>query len=247
MVRSRVINVVCLGACLIVGGCEQKNVKGDGKHDMVAARQNVGGQLVSTTDSVRLPVIFPSDTAENYTLLLGAFGPNFGGSESAGIGTGILQAFDPSDTEVASFELQSGWAYAVRPPRFPIIRTPRKRGGVRASTATDSVQVIAFADMNCERIIFLGAYTRGALDTSTKLAVDCTDLATGSVTTVELMPNEYTEITFDPGTLKWNQMVKGAKPITDPGCSAAVRNLVKHVRNRAANRGVTWSSTANVP
>lgn len=246
MVRSRVVNLLCLGACLFVGGCERKDVKGKG-HLLADAQQNVGGEVVTTTDSVRLPILVPSDPTQDYMVLLGAYGPNFGGTESAATATGIVQAFDPSANQVASFELQSGWAYVVRPPRFPIIRTPRKRGGVRASSTCDSVQVIAFADANCERIIFLGAYTRGALDAATKLEVDCTDLMTGAVTTVELMPNEYSEITFSPGTLKWNPMVKGAKPITDGGCPAEVRNLVKHVRTRAANRGVTWSSNANIP
>jgi hypothetical protein len=207
------------------------------------------GEAVSTTLDEYLRVARVNEKGGDYWVLVGAFGPSLGGTEGASVGAGLVESFDsPTGNEVASFELQSGWAYVVRPPRFPIVRTPRKRGGVRASVTTSTVQVLAYADGQYERIIFLGAFKAdGTPDTACKLSVEMNSPGAPPPAPVEIEVGQYTEMRLDPVTLLWSGISVGAKPITDAGCPQSVRDLVKYVRLRAANRGMAWNNGLNVP
>jgi hypothetical protein len=52
-------------------------------------------------------------------------------------------------------EVKNGWVYFVRPPRFPIGKTPRQRGGVRASGAVVETHFVLAAEATVERIFFV--------------------------------------------------------------------------------------------
>lgn len=69
-------------------------------------------------------------------------------------------------------EVKNGWLYFVLPPRFPIGKTPRQRGGVRASGIVVETHVVLAADAGAERIFFVKGCDAGGSDISCPFVVE---------------------------------------------------------------------------
>jgi hypothetical protein len=247
MTSSRWIVAAGVTLALSTAGCINM---GDHRAPPDQFLKRADGSSVTTTLDEFVRIVRAGEKYDSYAVLVGAYGPSFpGGTFGASVGRAVFDAHD-SPTGVASFQLNSGWAYVIRPPRWPIVRTPRQRGGVTINSATDAVtlHVLAYADGLTERIVLLGAFDANNNPVQTvNFTVDANPPHTSVPPLQNLAVGEYAEVTLDPATLDWSDIKKGPHPVTSPQSPQELRDLVKYVRLRAANAGMAWNTGLNIP
>lgn len=239
--RTLALVSCCLAlALLALSGC-QSGRPGPG-HDTDQSIKRAPGQTITTLLDRSAQVERADSPGCDYPTLLGAYG-----KEGAREGKALYDAFDTGKSP-ANIELQSGWIYIVRPPAWPIVRTPRIRGGTPLGTIAGaaSIHLVAYADGNVERIFFLGAFDAAGNPVNTSLHVE----ADGAQSTgaVDLSIGQYAEVTLSPtATPAWGTVTIGAHPFTDPACPQEIRDFIRYVRQRALNSALPWNNGLAIP
>jgi hypothetical protein len=217
----------------------------------------IDSQVLSTSGVLRLDVALRNN--DNLMLLIGAnrssdpptmpvpekrpVSPAKNGSagmkgEPAAKVTFISANADPS---AGAPVVEQGWLYAVRPPAWPLIRTPAIRGGVPLSAEwKGSAQVAAAVSGDIERIFFLGAFNTDGTErpATTRLVVDDYPDHPSNPPEVELAVGDYAEARLVGDTL---QIVRAPLPITDPNCPQEIKDLINQMRQYAIENGLPWN------
>lgn len=234
---SCIVGGVCV--CLTVGmiGCPQNFNNGS----KAASDQRVvksAGEVITTDLDQFVEVVRTKGKDKNYSVLVGAFGTQLNGTFGASVGQALVDSNDASSGEAASVEINSGWAYIISPPRWPLVRTPRVRGGVRADAGggATTVYVAAYTDGQYDRIFFLGAFNAaGQPATACVLTVESIAPYSPTPTSVPLTVGQYAEIELNTGTLTWSNIRTESLP------NSEVAGLLGYVRLRAANHEMNWN------
>jgi hypothetical protein len=90
-------------------------------------------------------------------------------------------------------QVMAGWAYAVRPPAWPIGNTPGQRGGVQLATVAPLVHVVLVAEPTVERIFFLGGRNEAGKSVACTLTVEAIETGGSMPPAVNVTEGWYVE------------------------------------------------------
>ena len=141
--------------------------------------------------------------------------------------------------------VQSGFLYIVRPPTWPMIRTPATRGG---PTVTEVWNGRAYAgasvDGGVQRIFFLGAFnTDGTIREGARMKVEDFPAHASNPDPVFIEVGQYVEARLVGQTL---EIVVPDHRVTDPSCPADVRDLLIQMRQFAEQHGLPWNPAMGI-
>lgn len=117
-------------------------------------------------------------------------------ASSGGVGSGQPQ--------LGEKEVQKGWAFAIRPPRWPVARTPRQRGGVRVAGTATETHVVLCAEDSAERIFFVRARDGEGKDVACQFVVEAVPRVGSTPAEVVIGPGAYVERRLDPTGAGWS-------------------------------------------
>lgn len=101
--------------------------------------------------------------------------------------------------------ITTGWIYIVRPPAWPMVRTPSTRGGVPSASTVPSIHIIAVVQPGVERIFFLGGRDASGASVPCTLRVESLDTP---LQQVDLDEGSYAERRADPLSSQPGQLTK---------------------------------------
>jgi hypothetical protein len=136
----------------------------------------------------------------------GQTGHHVSASSSSGTASGIPMSPAPA-------EVKNGWAYIIRPPRFPIGKTPRQRGGVRIGGTASEAHFVLCAEPNAERIFFLHARDTKGNAATCDFVVEGVPREGSAPPEVTIAPGWFVERRLDPTSAGWSALT--ARRIAD--------------------------------
>jgi hypothetical protein len=142
--------------------------------------------------------------------------------------------------------ISSGFIYIVRPPAWPVVRTPSTRGGPPVSDSWDGLAYVGAAvEGGVQRIFFLGAFdAHGDAIAGARIKVDDFPIHPSNPADVFLTVGQYAEATLSGSTL---QIVVGEHPVTSSSCPAEVRSLLIQMRQHAEENDLPWNPAMDIP
>lgn len=243
--RSRVLACGCASVVALIGCQKQPSPVGTPNVDQRVTVESAPTVVTTTQDVVARSSRTNPDQSGDYTVLVGAYRAA-GARGETGVATAVFDQSDSADRnagELASFQLQRGWAYVIaHPPRWPIVRTPRVRGGVPVAGSVD-VYVLAYVDDVCERIVYIGASGAGA----PPLTVDVNQMGAPSGASFTINPTYYAERKLDLSTGTWGPLTPGAFPVNDVNSPQELRDLIRHVQAGTAAHSLAWPAGLVIP
>ena len=142
--------------------------------------------------------------------------------------------------------VQQGWIYVIRPPAWPVARTPGTRGGTPAADVWDgAVQLIAQVDGDVQRFIFVGALDANnkPISAGCRLTVEDDPNHPSNPPAVVLNVGQYSEARMVGGTLQ----ISGPFPAPNQPYPPEILELLEQVRGHAIDHLMPWNDALVIP
>ncbi len=174
-------------------------------------------------------------------------------TKQAGAAMGVIgePAGHVTFTNVTGFNIspapvvQSGFLYIVRPPTWPMIRTPATRGGPTVTEVwTGKAYAGASVDGAVQRIFFLGAFnTDGTIRKGARMKVEDFPAHASNPEPVFIEVGQYVEARLVGPNL---EIVVPDHLVTDPACPQDVRDLIIQMRQYAEQHNMPWNPAIGI-
>lgn len=136
--------------------------------------------------------------------------------------------------------VQQGFIYVVRPPAWPMLRTPASRGGPPMTQTWNGLGYVgASVTDGVQRIFFLGAFdANGNVREGARISVDDFPAHTSNPPAVFLEVGQYAEVRVVGASL---EIIVAPHRVTDPECPSDIRSLLLQMRQRAETLNLPWN------
>lgn len=94
--------------------------------------------------------------------------------------------------------VKNSWAYAVRPPAWPIGTTPRVRGGVRLGSIATDVHIVFYHAPNIDRVFFLGGFDGAGAEAPCTVTAELISPGDPKPPSFDLARGFFAELVVDP-------------------------------------------------